>query len=121
MHRNKSPPDIHCPCRGLDVQYAPNISNFRTRWCLNLGALGVLHARLLVGVLRPPLGRRDGIDTLDVHSVNLLETAALGLDEEEEDDDSDGGTAASEDEAVEVVDLVGDEAGEEGDEAGRAG
>lgn len=85
---------------------------------LSLRALGVLHARLLVGVLGLPLRRGDRVDTHGVHGVNLLEAAALGFDEEEEDDDDNGRAAAGEDEAVEVVDFVRDEAGEEGDEAG---
>ena len=86
---------------------------------LSLGALRVLHARLLVGVLGLPLGRGDRVDAHDVHGVDLLEAAALGLDEEEEDDDDDGRTAAGEDEAREVVDIVSDEAREEGDQAGK--
>jgi hypothetical protein len=56
-----------------------------------------------------PSARRNGVDVLDVHGVNLLERAVLGLDQEEEDDDDEGGTASGENEAVEVVDLVGDE------------
>lgn len=98
-----------------------NIPWLSTPELLSLRALVVLHARLLVGVLGLPLGRSNGVDAHDVHGVNLLEAAALGLDEEEEDDDDDSRAAASEDKAVEVVDFVGDEAGEEGDEAGGVG
>lgn len=67
--------------------------------------------------LAAPLRRGDGVDVLDVHGVNLLEGAVLGLDDKEEDNDSQGSTAASEDETVEVVNRIGDVAGEEGHEA----
>lgn len=56
-----------------------------------------------------PLARRDGVDVLHVHGVNLLKSSVLGLDDEEEDNQDEGSTATSEDEAVEVVDVVGDE------------
>lgn len=55
--------------------------------------------------------RGDGVDPLDVHGVNFLEAAVLGLDDEEEDDEHEGGTAAGKDQAVQVVNLVGDESG----------
>lgn len=62
-----------------------------------------------------PVRGLDGVDAEEVHGVDLLEAAVLGLDHEEVDDDDEGTAAAGEDEAVEVVDRVGDEAGEEGD------
>lgn len=65
---------------------------------------------LLVG---GPSARRDGVDMLNVHGVNLLESSVLGLDDEEEDNQDKGSTAASEDEAVQVVDIVGNESGAE--------
>jgi hypothetical protein len=58
-----------------------------------------------------PSARRDGVDVLDVHGVNLLESSVLGLYDEEEDNQDKGSTAASEDETVEVVNVVGNEAG----------
>lgn len=58
-----------------------------------------------------PLARRDGVDVLHVHGVNLLERSVLGLDDEEEDNQDKGSTATCEDEAVKVVDVVGNESG----------
>lgn len=55
-----------------------------------------------------PLGGVDGVDAEDVHGVDLLEGAVLGLDEEEVDDNSEGGTASGKDEAVPVCDCVDD-------------
>lgn len=58
-----------------------------------------------------PLAGRDGVDVLHVHGVNLLESSVLRLDNEEEDNQDEGSTATSEDETVEVVDVVGNESG----------
>lgn len=58
-----------------------------------------------------PSARRDGVDVLNVHGVNLLEGSVLGLDDEEEDNQDESSTAASKDETVEVVDVVGNESG----------
>lgn len=66
---------------------------------------------MLVLLVGSPAARRDGVDVLDVHGVNLLESSVLGLDDEEEDNQDEGGTATSEYEAVEVVDVVGNESG----------
>jgi len=52
----------------------------------------------------------------DVHSVDLLEGATLMLTEEEVSDKSTGKVAGGEDVTVAVIDVVGDEAGEEGDQ-----
>jgi hypothetical protein len=57
-----------------------------------------------------PLAGGDGVDLLDVHGVNLLESAVLGLDDEEEDDGDQGSTASGVDETVEVVNGISDEA-----------
>jgi len=55
----------------------------------------------------------DRADVTDVHGVDLLERAILGLDDEEEYDDDEGRAASSKDEAVQVVDRIGDETGAE--------
>jgi hypothetical protein len=44
-----------------------------------------------------------------VHGVNLLQAAVLGLDQEEEDDEDQTNTAAGKNHAVPVVDRIGDE------------
>lgn len=81
-------------------------------------ALANLLASALSGTAHPAAGL-DGVDVSDVHGVNLLEGAVLGLDDEEEDDGDEGGTASSEDQTVEVVDGLDDEGSEEGDQAGK--
>jgi hypothetical protein len=48
-----------------------------------------------------------------VHGVDLLEAAVLTFDQEEEHDEDKDGTAAGEYQAIQVVDGVGNEAGEE--------
>lgn len=58
-----------------------------------------------------PLAGRDRVDVLHVHGVNFLKGSVLGLDDEEEDNQDEGSTATSEDETVEVVDVVGNESG----------
>lgn len=63
----------------------------------------------------PGLGL-PGDDTQDVHGVDLLEGAALGLVDEEEGDEDTEEAAASKDVAVAVADGGGDPRGEEGDE-----
>lgn len=64
----------------------------------------------LGGVVGDPLGRGDRVDLLDVHGVNLLEAAVLGLNDEEEDNGDESGTASGIDETVEVVNGISDEA-----------
>lgn len=64
---------------------------------------------LLAIVVRVPAARVDRADVTDVHGVDLLERAILGLDDEEEYDDDEGRAASSKDEAVQVVDRIGDE------------
>lgn len=80
--------------------------------------VGVLAAALHVGghLAAVPLGAGDGVDAEDVHGVDLLERAVLGLNDEEEDEASEEEAGAAEDETVPEVDLVDDEGGEEGDE-----
>ncbi|KAI6771614.1 hypothetical protein HG531_009239 [Fusarium graminearum] len=51
-------------------------------------------------VVANPLGGGNGVDLLDVHGVNLLESTVLGLDDEEEDNGDQGGTASGVDETV---------------------
>jgi hypothetical protein len=68
-----------------------------------LGAMGLAN----------PLGRSDGVDVLDVHGVDLLESSVLGLDDEEEDDGDEGSTTSGVDETVEVVNGISDESGAE--------
>ena len=63
-----------------------------------------------------PLGALPGRNVQDIHGVDFLEGAALGLVDEEVDGDDTGEAAAGEDVAVGKVDGVGDEGGEEGDE-----
>lgn len=65
---------------------------------------------------RIPLSAGDRVDVNHVHSVNLLERAALSLDHEEVDDEEEQDEGDSEDETVEVVDAVGDEGRAEGDD-----
>ena len=62
------------------------------------------------------LAALPGLDTVDVEPVELLESAAVGLDEEEVDDEGADEHAASEDVTVGEVDGRGDEGGEETDE-----
>lgn len=68
------------------------------------GSLGVV-------VVTNPLGGSNGVDLLDVHGVNLLESAVLGLDDEEEDNGHKGSTASGVDKTVEVVNSISDESG----------
>jgi hypothetical protein len=63
-----------------------------------------------------PLGAGDRVDVEDVHGVDLLERAALGLNHEEVDDNEEEDEGDGEDETVEVVDFVGDERRAEGDD-----
>ena len=63
-----------------------------------------------------PAGGLPGLDVEDVHGVDLLEGAALGLVDEEEDNEDSEEAAGSEDVTVAEVDGVVDEGGEEGDE-----
>lgn len=63
----------------------------------------------------PGLGL-PGDDAKDVHGVDLLEGAALGLVDEEEGDEDTEEAAAGEDVTVAVADGGGDPGGEEGDE-----
>lgn len=67
-------------------------------------------------VKRLPAGRLPGDDAENVHGVNLLERALLGLVDEEEGDQNTEETAAGKDVTVAVVNGVGDPWGEEGDE-----
>lgn len=69
--------------------------------------------RLLEG--RPGLGL-PGYDTEDVHGVDLLKGALLGLVDEEEGDQDAEEAAAGKDVAILVADGTGDPRGEEGDE-----
>lgn len=64
-------------------------------------------------VVANPLGGGNGVDLLDVHGVNLLESTVLGLDDEEEDNGDQGGTASGVDETVVVVNGISDESGAE--------
>lgn len=59
--------------------------------------------------LANPLGRSDGVDVLDVHGVDLLESSVLGLDDEEEDNCDESSTTSGVDETVEVVNGISDE------------
>ena len=63
-----------------------------------------------------PGSRLPGLDVQDVHGVDLLESAALGLADKEEDNPDSGKTASSKDVTVAEIDGTGDEWGEEGDE-----
>ena len=63
-----------------------------------------------------PLGGSDRVDVDHVHGVNLFERTALGLNHEEVDDDEEQNQGDSEDKTVQVVDLIGDEGGAEGDD-----
>lgn len=65
---------------------------------------------------RLPLRTLPGRNMQDVHGVDFLEGAALGLVDEEVDGDDAREAAAGEDVAVGEVDGAGDEGGEEGDE-----
>lgn len=78
-------------------------------------AVGVDQAVLLEGGW-VPLAARDGVDVQDVHGVNLLERAALGLNHEEVDDEEEDDEGDGKDKTVEVVDAVSDEGGAEGDD-----
>jgi hypothetical protein len=68
-------------------------------------------SRSIGGFSGIPLSRVNGVDAEHVHGVDLLQGAVLALDHEEVDDEDEGQTAAGEDQAVPVVDLIGDEAG----------
>lgn len=63
-----------------------------------------------------PGGGGERVNVKDVHGVDFLEGAILGLDDKEEDDPEEGEEGTGKDESVVVVDVVGDEGGEEGDE-----
>ncbi|OAQ98804.1 hypothetical protein LLEC1_06905 [Akanthomyces lecanii] len=65
---------------------------------------------LLVVAVAIPLGGSNGVDMLDVHEIYLLQSAVLGLNDEEEDNDNQGTAASGKDQAIQVVNLVGDEA-----------
>jgi len=60
-----------------------------------------------------PLGGGNGVDLLDIHCVNHLESAVLGLDDEEEDNEDKGATTSGVDKTVEVVNGISDEASAE--------
>jgi hypothetical protein len=62
-------------------------------------------------VVANPLGGSNRVDLLDVHSVDLLESTVLGLDNEEEDNGDQGSTASGVDETVVVVNGISDETG----------
>lgn len=62
-----------------------------------------------------PLGALPGGDTHEVHGVNLLDGAALALDDEEVDDEASEEVAGGKDVTVAEVDGLGDEGGEEAD------
>ena len=53
---------------------------------------------------------------VDVHGVDLLERAILGLDDEKVGDEEQSTSTAAEHETVKVVNLIRDESSEEGDE-----
>lgn len=84
---------------------------------------GCLRRSLLIGdtltgdlgvvVAGNPLGGGNGIDLLDVHGVNLLESAVLRLDDEEEYNEDEGATTSGVDKTVEVVNGISDEASAE--------
>lgn len=57
-----------------------------------------------------------GLDVKDVHGVDLLKSATLGLVDEEEYNENGEEAAGGKDVAVAEVDGVGDEGGEEGDQ-----
>lgn len=63
-----------------------------------------------------PVGGGDRVDVQDVHGVDLLKSAALGLNHEEVDNPEQTEARATENQTVEVVDLLGDESGEERDQ-----
>lgn len=65
---------------------------------------------------RLPAGGLPGLDAKDVHGVDLLEGAALGLVDEEEDNEDGSEAAGCEDIAIAEVDGTVDEGSEEGDE-----
>lgn len=70
----------------------------------------------LLGRRGDPLGALPRLDPLEVHGVDLLEGAALALDDEEVDDEGGDGVAAREDVSVAKVDRLGDERSEECEE-----
>ena len=72
--------------------------------------------RNLTGRRRLPLRALPGDDALDVHGVELLDGAALALDDEEVDQEPAEDVAAREDVAVAEVDRGHDEWCEEGEE-----
>ncbi len=76
--------------------------------------VGASHA-LVAKIGRSPLCAFSWADTENVHCVNLLEWAVLGLDDEEVNDEEECQAASTEDHTVPVVNLVGNEGGKEGD------
>lgn len=60
---------------------------------------------------RLPFARSNWVHVLHVHGVNLFEGAIFGLDEEEEDDGHEHGTATGKDQAVQIIDGIGNEPG----------
>ena len=97
----------------LQAGRAREANHVKSRNLVRLGLSLAAPPDVLAVVIRVPVARRvarrDGIDFLDVHGVNLFQTAVFRLNHEEEDNDDEGGAAASKYQAVEVVNLVGDE------------
>lgn len=75
--------------------------------------------RHLLGGRRNPLGALPGLDSLEVHGINLLEGPALTFNDEEVDDESSDSVAPSEHVTVAEVSGFGDERCEEGEELHR--
>lgn len=63
-----------------------------------------------------PVSRLAWVDVQDVHGVDFLKRAVLGLNDEEVDDPEKGEAADTENHSVPVVNLVSDEGGEERDQ-----
>lgn len=61
-----------------------------------------------------PLARVNGADVAHVHGINLLKSTVLGLDNEKEHNENEDTAASGKYKAVQVVNLVGNEASEEG-------
>lgn len=61
-----------------------------------------------------PLARVNGADVANVHGINLLKSTVLGLNNEEEYNENEDTTAPGKHKAVKVINLVGNEASEEG-------
>lgn len=57
------------------------------------------------------MARLNGVDVADIHGVNLLKRPVFRLDHEEKDHQDQYGTAPCKYQAVEIVNLVCDEAG----------